>query len=246
MTTPVLLLDLAVLAILALCAWRGASKGLVLTLCSLLAVIVAFVGANLISNQFSEPVSEFIQPYVSGYVETILENSLDQLGLDSVSDSAPGATPSFQIPSDDAAELPIDPQVTLNELLTALQDSKLFAGLIESVSQAVDAGSLAVTTSAVAAVAGYLSFQLARAGLFLLSFILILVLWWLVSHMLDLAFKLPVLRTFNKAGGMLLGLVKGALMLLVVCWAVRFFDLIPADLAQQTHLLSFFMNFQIL
>lgn len=241
MLPMVLILDLAVLAVLALCAWRGAVKGLVLTLCSLVAVIVAFLGSTWISNQFSEPVSEFIQPYVSGYVENLLDDSLDQF-----TNSTTGTTPSLQIPSSGDEEFPAEIQATLNEVLTALQESKLFSGLIQSASDAVDAGSLAVTTSAVAAVAGYLSFQLARAGLFLLSFLLILVLWWLVSHMLDLAFKLPVLRTFNKAGGLLLGLVKGALVLLVACWAIRFFELVPLETTQQTWLFSFFMNFQLI
>lgn len=236
-----LILDLAVLAILALCAWRGAVKGLILTLCGLLAVIVAYLGSTWIANQFSKPVSEFIQPYISGYVEELLENSLDQF-TDSVTDN----TPSLQIPSDGAQEFPVEIQATLGEVLTALQQSKLFNGLIQSVSDAVDVGSLTVTTSAVSAVAAYLSFQLARAGLFLLSFIFILVLWWLVSHMLDLAFKLPVLRTFNKAGGLLLGLVKGALVLLVACWAIRFFELVPLETAQQTWLFSYFMNFQLI
>ena len=236
-----LILDLAVLAVLVLCAWRGAVKGLILTLCGLLAVIVAYLGSTWVSNQFSEPVSEFIQPYVSGYMENILENTLDQF-----TDSIPDNMPPLQIPSDGTEELPAEIQMTLNDVLRALGESGLFSGLLQSVSDAVDTGALSITTSAVTAVAGYLSFQLARAGLFLLSFVLILLLWWLVSHMLDLAFKLPVLRTFNKAGGLLLGLVKGALVLLVACWAVRFFGLVPPETAQQTWLFSLFLNFQLI
>lgn len=241
MIPTVLLLDLAVIVILALCAWRGAVKGLILTLFGLLAVVVAFLGATWVSNQFSEPVSEYIQPYVSGYVESILDSTLDQLG-----ESIPESMPPIELPTDGTEPLPDELEITLNELIAALEESGLFTGLLQSISDAVDAGSLAVTTSAVATVAGHLSFQLARAILFLLSFLLILLLWWLVSRMLDFAFKLPVLRAFNKAGGLLLGLVKGAMVLLVACWAIRFFDFVPAELTQQTHLFSFFMNFQII
>lgn len=242
-----LLLDLAVLLLLALCAWRGAVKGLILSLCGLLAAVLAFFGAMWISDQFSEPVAEFIEPYISGYVETALDEFEDRLGLDSTPDSAPDSapTPSFPIPSDGAEEIPVDPQFTLNEVLNALQESERFTGLIQSLYDAVDLGSLVVTGSAVAAVAGFLSLRLARAGLFLASFLLILILWWLISHVLDLAFKLPVLRTFNKAGGLLLGLIKGALILLVACWAIRIFDLLPAELTEQTKLFLYFMNFQL-
>ena len=45
-----LVFDIAILAILVLFAWRGASRGFVLSLCGLLAVIVAFVGASFLAN----------------------------------------------------------------------------------------------------------------------------------------------------------------------------------------------------
>ena len=43
-----LIFDLAILAILALFFWRGYARGLVLTLCSLLAVFVALIGASFL------------------------------------------------------------------------------------------------------------------------------------------------------------------------------------------------------
>lgn len=247
MSPIVLILDLAVALILILCAWRGAAKGLILSLCGLLAVVLAFLGATWVSNQFSEPVSEFISPYVSGYVETLLENSLDQLGLDSIPDNISDAMPSLEIPSDDfVQEMPIDPQAMLKQLLLALQESNLFAGLAESISDAVELGTLELTDSVLQTVSDHLSLQLARAVLFLAAFLLILILWWLISHTLDLAFRLPVLRTFNKAGGLLFGLIKGSLVLLVACWAIRLFEVIPSETVEQTKLFLYFMNFQLI
>jgi len=240
-----LILDIAILLVLILCAWRGAVKGFILSLCGLLAVIVAFVGAMWVSNQFSEPAGKFIEPYISGYVEQVLDNSLDQLGFDSIPDAAPDATLSPQIPTDGALEIPIDPQAILNEVLAALKESKLFSGLLERVSEALKADTVTSIDTAVKTASKIISYHIARAALFLLSFILILVLWWLISHALDLAFKLPVLRTFNKAGGFLFGLIKGALILLVACWAIRFFDVIPDETAQQTKLFLYFLNFQL-
>lgn len=242
----VLILDLAVLAVLALCAWRGSAKGLVLTLCSLLAVVVGFVGAFWISDQFSEPVSKFIQPYIQSYVEELLEAPLAQAGdtIASPSPSSPGIPIPSATPGSDTDIEEI--QATLDEVLNALGESELFSGLFESVSEAVREGTLTVITTAAAAVAGYISLQLARTGLFLLSFVVILVVWWLLSHTLDLAFRLPVLRTLNKTGGLLLGLVKGILILLVACWALLTFDIVTQEVAQQTYLFRLFLNFQII
>ena len=41
---------------------KGYRRGFVLTLCSLLAVFVAFIGATVISSQLARPMSRLIQP----------------------------------------------------------------------------------------------------------------------------------------------------------------------------------------
>ena len=232
-----LLLDLAVIAVLAFCAWRGAVRGLVLTLCGLLAVLVAFGGAFFLSDRFSNDVATLIQPYIQVHVEELLENSVEEQHGESLPSS------NLPIPGYAGDDDPI--AASLDEVLRALGDSKLFAGLVQSVSDAIDEGVLAVVTTAAAAVSAFLAQQIARSGLFLISFFLILIVWWLLSHALDLAFRLPVLRTLNKSGGLLIGLAKGVLVLLVVCWALTVFDLVPLATAQQTFLFRHFMNFQM-
>lgn len=237
-----LILDLAVIAVLAFFAWRGAVKGLILTLCGLVAVLVAFGGAFFLSDRFSDDVAGLIQPYIQVHVEELLENSMEQSQEE---DAQPSSN--LSIPSSGSDEEEEDSlAASLDDVLKALGDSKLFSGLVQSVSDAIDEGVLAVVTTASAAVSAFLAAQIARSGLFLLSFVLILVVWWLLSHVLDLAFRLPVLRTLNKSGGLVIGLAKGALVLLVACWALTAFDLIPMETAQQTFLYRHFMNFQVL
>ena len=60
--------DAAVLAVLLLFVWLGYRKGLVLTLCSLLAVFVAFIGASILSNALAEPVAKAIEPVVASSI----------------------------------------------------------------------------------------------------------------------------------------------------------------------------------
>ena len=55
-----LVLDLIVVAVLALFLWRGASKGLVASLCGLLAFVVAFAGAGLAARTLSPMVADAI------------------------------------------------------------------------------------------------------------------------------------------------------------------------------------------
>ena len=56
--------DIVIVALLALFAWRGAVKGLILSLCGLAAVFVAFFGAQFLSEQFCGPVGSILRPII--------------------------------------------------------------------------------------------------------------------------------------------------------------------------------------
>lgn len=58
------LFDIIIVAVLVLFAWRGAAKGLILSLCGLAAVFVAFFAAQFISEQFCAPVSNIFRPII--------------------------------------------------------------------------------------------------------------------------------------------------------------------------------------
>ena len=92
--------------------------------------------------------------------------------------------------------------------------------------------------NAVRALAEYVAVQLTRTVLFLLCFVLILAGWFVLSHALDLAFKLPVLSTLNQWSGAAVGLVKGGVLLFIACWLFR--GLIPQEAVDQSILLRFF------
>ena len=93
--------------------------------------------------------------------------------------------------------------------------------------------------SAARAVADYLALELTRMFLFLVSFALVLLLWLLLSRVLDLACKLPVLSTLNHWSGAALGLVKGGLIVFILCWLLRG-SLISQEAVEGTVLLRFF------
>ena len=54
---PCVVYDIAIAAILIFFIWLGCRKGLVLTLCSLLAVFVALIGATFLSDALAGPAS---------------------------------------------------------------------------------------------------------------------------------------------------------------------------------------------
>lgn len=214
------IIDIAILLALAFFAWRGAKKGLILTLFSLLAIFVAFFGARAVASTFSQPVADILRPSIQHAINGAVTGQSPDGELDPQASSAPSLPGYHPQEEDPAADL------TLQEVLDLIEGSELFSGLRGFLEEAVEDQVLEVTTTATAAVAAYLAQLAANALLFGASFLLILLVWFLICRALDLTFRLPVLSTVNAAGGLVLGLLKGVLVMLVVVWLARLAGLI--------------------
>ena len=74
-----------------------------------------------------------------------------------------------------------------------------------------------------------------------LTVVLLLLVLGLLSKPLQLVTKLPVIHGANAVGGGALGLLWGALVVFVVVWALRKFDiLLTPETVEQSRLLRFF------
>lgn len=225
---PLYIFDLIILAVLAFFAWRGAKKGLILSLCSLAGIFLAFFGARFVSQEFAPAVSHIIQP---GIYQTILGAEPEDAGPQA---SAPPAY------GPEGENQPAAPAYTLDELLDSIREEGLFSGLSSFLDEAAQADEIQQSAhqTAAQALASYLAGLISKAGLFALTFLVILLVWFLVGHILDLAFHLPILAAVNLAGGLVLGLLKAALLILVLVWLGQLAGLIPAQ--PDTPLLSLF------
>lgn len=222
--TTYLILDLAVLLVLLLFAALGARRGLILSLCGLAALLVAVLGASFAARTLSPMVADALEPRFASAIEAQLNESLQEQAQE-------GA----------AALTPED--VPLDGVLNALRDMGFYETLIDRVDQAVEAGMTHAAASAAASVAAAVAQSVAYAVLFLAAFLIILILWKLLSHALDLVARLPGLHFLNKTGGALFGLVQACVLLWIALWALQFWgSVLPADAAQRTHLLAFFME----
>ena len=215
--------DAAVLAVLLLFVWLGYRKGLVLTLCSLLAVFVAFIGASILSNALAEPVAKAIEPVVASSIHDTVTSYYQRSPAENTSTEE----------DDWLAQLPID------ELLEPLKESKAFQGFADAFQKAVDDGVADAAAHAAQALAHFMAVQIARTVIFAVAFIAVLIAWSILSHTLDLVAHLPVLYTANRWGGGIVGLVKGALVVFIAVWLLRD-GYIPPEAVEQTYLLKFF------
>ena len=220
-----LIADGLVLAVLLIFACIGARRGLILSLCGLLAFVVAFLGASFAARTLSPVVADALEPKFAAAIEEQLNESIRQ-----------------QAEAGEAAVLSPD-DVPLEWVLDALREMGFYETLINTVDRAVESGMTAVAASAAAAVAAAIAQSAAYLILFLLGFFLILLAWRLLSRALDLVARLPGLHFLNKTGGALFGLVQGCIILFVAAWLLQFFgQVLPRELVEQTVLLKFFMT----
>ena len=220
-----LIFDLAILAILALFFWRGYARGLVLTLCSLLAVFVALIGASFLSNALAEPVAKAIEPIVASQIHDTVTSYYQRSPAENTSAEE----------NDWLAQLPLE------ELLEPLKESKFLQGFAETFQKAVDDKAADIVTHAAQALAHFVAVQIARIVIFAIAFFAVLIAWFFLSHALDLVAKLPVLSTVNAWGGGAVGLVKGALIVYIAVWLLRG-SYIPPAAIEDSYLLKFFAS----
>ena len=223
-----LIFDLVIAILLVLAVFQGYRWGFVLTLCGFLAVFVAFFGATILSNALAEPVSHAITPVIENQISNSIHETLEEQGYQ-FEEPQPGQEEETPAPED---------QFSLDQILNMMKDSALIQSFSDAIRGAVNDGVVEVTTSAAQAVAGYLAREVARMALFLICFALVLVGWTMLSRVLDLAFRLPVLSTLNHWSGAAVGLLKGGVLLFIACWLLR--ELFPAEVVEQSYLLKFF------
>ena len=180
--------DVIIAGILIFTTVRGFQKGFVLTLCDFLDVFVALIGAVILSSILAAPISEAVQPMVQSGIQSYLDKAL-------------------------AAD-----QMGVAAALEALKDSALYRGFAAALEQQLGGQVGLTATAIVSMMAAHISFQFTRGVIFLLSFAAIYLVWKLLSRVLDLACKLPVLDTLNGLAGGAAGLAQGALIVFIAAW----------------------------
>lgn len=80
-----LLFDFIIILILLFFVVMGKKKGFVLTLCGLVALLIAFVGASLLARYASPPIAEAITPQITTALEEYIQEELPHMdGDDSI------------------------------------------------------------------------------------------------------------------------------------------------------------------
>ena len=214
MTTPVIIDAIVVIVLVGFCAF-GAHRGLFRSLAGLVTVIVALVGAGIIAATFSGPVAKLVAPAIERHIEVKVDDAL-------AAQSEQTQTDSFHVED-------------LLELLGL--DADVRDSLAEQAEETVRDTGVSIAVAVVESVARSIIYGV----LYILSFIALTILLHVLVGAMDLVLKLPGLHGLNAAGGGLVGLIEGALLLFLAVWVLRRLGVsFETDALAEAHILRIF------
>lgn len=217
-----IIIDLALIGVLALYTWSGYKKGLILAVSGILALIIAFYGANLVAQTYSAEFTSMIQPMISSAVNGAVNETEEE---HRVAQGEDGET--------DVYEVSYGSLKKLGMLESAAKN------LADELKQEVREVGIALKSAMVHKLASTIAYVLTL----IIVFVLIIILFIIVANVVNLAFKLPGLDLLNCIGGALFGLIKGLILLFAIAWVTRFLGFaLPESVVDATVVLQWLMN----
>ena len=247
-----MILDLVIIAVLAVGLIVGAWRGLLASLAGLVIFVAALVGAAVIASALTAPVTEFVRPVMEHRIEEKVDAAMVSQEEGTASSQAPvveGTAPSIPGETGDTGSMnnagtPGDMSTDETEDSSILQRAQEILeamgyrkGVQESVSEKVQETVRDTSVSLVTALANSLLETVVHTVLFLLSFAVLTLVLALTDR------KALRIQMLNSLGGAAVGLAESVLILFLLFWVLdRFGVRIAQSTIDETYLLRFFVT----
>ena len=268
MTT--LAIDLAVIATIAFCGWRGYKNGLIRGVFGVVTLIVSLFIANIAANAYSQDFTGMLKPFVSG----VVEKALTDIAEGAIEDTPGGLNNSTPSGLGQSTPSGLENEFASEEFGKAYSALRLI-GLSESAAMRVAESTLApeskegvdeegaeggggpagatedaapgdegsgVRVTLWDMIADKLSDSLAYVAVFAVAFILMAIIFAVLGNIISFVFSLPGLKLIDIIAGAALGLVKGLILVLALTAVIRYFGLVVPEIIEETSVLKYFIN----
>ncbi len=191
--------DIILLLVLLVFVLSGYRKGLILSLCTLLILVISCLGASVAQEVLTPTVVERLHPQVSEAISEKLEEQVSTTVDNAIASAS------------DAGITIAGKEVTLGDLIWLLESLGLdVEASAQNTAQDISGPIVASAASAMAkaildAVVGFL--------IFVAAFLIIFLVLRVVELFINTVDLLPVIHTLNHLGGGLVGLISGAFLL---------------------------------
>ena len=230
-----LIIDIALVVIILICAFRGFRNGMVRGLCGFLAIVLSLVIGNASADAFSDEFTDALRPFVGGIVDGKLQRMLspDKVEIDDTDTVEEGGDNEF-------TDYGYDTSTTNGVVMQTLRN----LGFLESVSEKIASAIEEKTTETGYALGDIISTKLssilAHIAIFAIAFLLLSIVFSVIGNLLNVVFSLPGLRLLDQIIGTALGLLKGVVIVMFLALVFRYVGIISADLLGKTKVLMYF------
>ncbi len=231
-----LILDITLLAIVALSTWTGYRRGLIGGIAGILAVIIALFGGSLLSSAYSHEIVPVMEPFADGYIDSqnIRDDILEELGygysdlsLEDILEQNSGMRYDYALKCMDLVGMYPDRAEEMAKKSVEYSDRN--------------------GASMTDAVVTVLCDTTAYVGGLTIAFLMILILLVAIGNIGNLSFRLPNLELVDEIGGAVLGFTKGFLYCTLLCWVLSFLGLVIGKTTlESTTLARFFLQIKFL
>lgn len=225
-------INIILIAIVALCTWHGFRKGLVGGIAGILAIVLALFGANLLSTAYSHEVTPVLHPFVDGFIDSQNTRSeiLERMGYGS---------------SDLSLEdiLAQDSSLKVDYAYECMRQVGFYEKHAETLADKAVQYANENGVNMTEAVIDTLGDTITYVGGLVLFFLIILILLIAIANIGNLSFRLPMHETADAIGGAVAGCLKGCLYCVLLCWLLGFLGLIIKDSLNDAALARFFLSF---
>ena len=212
-------IDLVLLLIIILCAWRGFRNGLIAGILALCAVLFSVYAADILADTYSGEFTKMLEPFVTGMVDTASSAAEDAYAK---SGKEPGVY--------DMTE-------------KTVEGVGFMKSAAKNVTREIAAEQLETGPALRRAIVDKLCVVAAYALTFAIMFILLIIVFAVIGNLFNLAFKLPGLELISGVLGTLLGLAKGLIYVFAIAWFLRFVGMfLPEEKVNSTILLKWLMD----
>jgi len=209
-----ILVDAILLGVISFFALKGIRMGLVMSVASALALVIALFGAQYITGLAAPRVAVAFEPFVGDWVEGRAQFTQ--------------ATPDVGLPD-----------ISLYEILRGLGFSERLAG---DISGTVSTQIVRTGASIQQALAYSIALSIARLFTFTVSFLAIMLIVYFAAQLLDRLSKIPIANMLNKLGGLAGGAAAGGIIVYIAVTALSFLGVVGSEFSQRTYLLRMFVG----
>ena len=217
-----LLIDLAVIGIIAFCTWRGYRNGLIRGAFGLVALVAALFIANISAKAYSEEFTDMLKPFVGGIVESKLLDIVEEEG----DIGAINSKSEYQRAN---VAYSILKRIGLPEV-----SAERVAGLAAQTEEPETIYTDIITDK--------LCSVLAFVAVFGIGFLLLSIVFAVIGNLIGFVFSLPGLKLIDIITGVMLGFCKGLLIVFAIATVVRYFGLVASSTLEESRILQYFVN----